>query len=113
MRGFTIMKSAKETIFIAGAGRMGRGIAVAFAFQGHQVTLIDIKERNQEEFEELTSAVLAEINSHLKILAASDLVSNEMVPHICQRIRVQHMDNQPEIWNEANIIFEAVPEVAQ
>ena len=106
------MKSAKEPIFIAGAGRMGRGIAVAFAYQGHQVRLIDIKKRNQEEFEELTSAVMAEINSHLQILAVSDVVPKEMVPHITQRIKVYRMDDQPDIWNKANIIFEAVPEVA-
>jgi 3-hydroxybutyryl-CoA dehydrogenase len=28
-----------------GAGRMGRGIAVAFAYAGHAVTMIDIKAR--------------------------------------------------------------------
>ncbi|ULT58029.1 3-hydroxybutyryl-CoA dehydrogenase [Neobacillus drentensis] len=106
------MKSAKDPIFIAGAGRMGRGIAVAFAYQGHQVRLIDIKKRNREEFEELTSAVMAEINNHLQILSVSDVVPKEMVPYITQRIKVYSMDEQPGIWNKANIIFEAVPEVA-
>ena len=28
-----------------GAGRMGRGIAVAFAYAGHDVTMIDVKAR--------------------------------------------------------------------
>ncbi len=29
-----------------GAGRMGRGIAIVFAYAGHQVFLIDMKKRN-------------------------------------------------------------------
>ncbi|MBT2653744.1 3-hydroxybutyryl-CoA dehydrogenase [Bacillus sp. ISL-18] len=107
------MNLAKEPIFIAGAGRMGRGIAVAFAYQGHEVRLIDIKKRNQEEFEELTSAVKAEINSHLKFLAVSDVVPKEMVLPITERIKVYRMEDQSNIWNQANIIFEAVPEVAE
>ena len=32
-------------ILLLGAGRMGRGIAVAFAYAGHSVTLIDVKDR--------------------------------------------------------------------
>ncbi len=35
----------KETIAGAGAGRMGRGIAVVFAYAGHPVTLVDLKAR--------------------------------------------------------------------
>ncbi|HKS63882.1 MAG TPA: 3-hydroxyacyl-CoA dehydrogenase NAD-binding domain-containing protein, partial [Xanthobacteraceae bacterium] len=33
----------KETIACLGAGRMGRGIAVVFAYAGHKVALVDFK----------------------------------------------------------------------
>ena len=37
------MTSPRSAIACLGAGRMGRGIAVAFAYAGHAVTMIDIK----------------------------------------------------------------------
>ena len=33
--------TAREKIAALGAGRMGRGIAIAFAFAGHDVALMD------------------------------------------------------------------------
>ena len=36
-----------------GAGRMGRGIAVAFAYAGHAVTLVDFKPRDAASFAKL------------------------------------------------------------
>ena len=37
------MTAARPAIACLGAGRMGRGIAVAFAYAGHDVTMIDVK----------------------------------------------------------------------
>ena len=34
--------TARSVIACLGAGRMGRGIAVAFAYAGHRVTMIDV-----------------------------------------------------------------------
>ncbi|MBW8720110.1 MAG: 3-hydroxyacyl-CoA dehydrogenase, partial [Variovorax paradoxus] len=28
-----------------GAGRMGRGIAIAFAYAGHRISLVDLRQR--------------------------------------------------------------------
>ncbi|MED4697227.1 3-hydroxybutyryl-CoA dehydrogenase [Peribacillus frigoritolerans] len=105
------MKLGNKAIFIAGAGRMGRGIALTLAYHGFQVTLIDIKNRNHEEFERLKSIALAEIKSQLKILALSNVFPNEMIDLIVGRIEVCHMDHQPDIWQEADIVFEALPEI--
>ena len=38
----------KEPIACLGAGRMGRGIAVVFAYAGHHVSLVDLKTRLEE-----------------------------------------------------------------
>jgi 3-hydroxyacyl-CoA dehydrogenase len=40
------MTAARPAIACLGAGRMGRGIAVAFAYAGHAVTMIDVKARS-------------------------------------------------------------------
>jgi 3-hydroxybutyryl-CoA dehydrogenase len=39
---------ALQRIAAVGAGRMGRGIAIAFAYAGHAVSLIDIKPRDAD-----------------------------------------------------------------
>ncbi|MEM7429572.1 MAG: 3-hydroxyacyl-CoA dehydrogenase NAD-binding domain-containing protein, partial [Pseudomonadota bacterium] len=36
----------RETIAAVGAGRMGRGMAIAFAYGGHPIRLIDMKDRS-------------------------------------------------------------------
>ncbi len=39
--------SARAAIACLGAGRMGRGIAVAFAYAGHNVAIVDFKARER------------------------------------------------------------------
>ena len=48
------MSSNREPIACLGAGRMGRGIAVVFAYAGHQVALVDFKPRDAAAFEKLS-----------------------------------------------------------
>ena len=43
---------------------MGRGIAVAFAYAGHAVTMIDIKARSPEQFARLEADALAKSERH-------------------------------------------------
>ena len=42
-----------------GAGRMGRGIATAFAYAGHAVWLVDVKPRPAEQADGLRQAALS------------------------------------------------------
>ena len=42
--------TSRPVIACLGAGRMGRGIAVAFAYAGHRVTMIDVKSRSAAQF---------------------------------------------------------------
>ena len=51
----------KPVIGCLGAGRMGRGIAVVFAFAGHQVVVIDFKKRESSAFDALAAETRAEI----------------------------------------------------
>ena len=78
----------KPVIGCLGAGRMGCGIAVVFAFAGHQVVVIDFKEREASAFEALAAEAKAEIRSTLEILSRIDLLPAELVPTIADRITI-------------------------
>lgn len=105
------MKSNKELIAIMGAGRMGRGIALTFAYQGYRVSLIDVKDRGSEEFQQLKSSALDEIKSQLEVLELGGVIPKESIPDILNRIGVSSIDDRAESWRPADILFEAVPEI--
>ena len=48
----------QDIIACLGAGRMGRGIAVVFAYAGYPVKLVDFKDRNEAEFRKLEAEAL-------------------------------------------------------
>ena len=52
-----------------GAGRMGRGIAVAFAYAGHAVTLVDFRSRDAASFAKLAAEATDEVRATLTSLA--------------------------------------------
>ena len=53
------MTAVRPKIACLGAGRMGRGIAVAFAYAGHAVTMIDVKARPGGQFTVLEAEALS------------------------------------------------------
>ena len=55
------MTTTRPAIACLGAGRMGRGIAVAFAYAGHDVTMIDVKPRVRGAFATLEAEALGEV----------------------------------------------------
>ena len=79
----------RAPIVCLGAGRMGRGIAVAYAYGGHQVTLVDLKERDVEAFDELERSARDEIARTLESLSGSGLFAPEAVPTLASRVRTR------------------------
>jgi len=61
--------AARAIIACVGAGRMGRGIAHAFAYAGHDVRLIDAKPRDATAREKLFGEARAEIRGTLAQIA--------------------------------------------
>ncbi|MBN9012037.1 MAG: 3-hydroxybutyryl-CoA dehydrogenase [Rhizobiales bacterium] len=103
--------TAREPIAALGAGRMGRGIAIAFAFAGHAVTLVDFKPRDKATFDKLANDAMADIRTTLDMLARVGMLSAENIASILSRARVvAEADAAPALRNAA-IIFEGVPEV--
>ncbi|HEY8613399.1 MAG TPA: 3-hydroxybutyryl-CoA dehydrogenase [Roseomonas sp.] len=94
-----------------GAGRMGRGIAVQFAYAGHDVTLLDAKPRAPEAFETLRREALAEIGDALRTLGELGLFDPAHADALLARVRVVPDSGASEALGGAGIVFEGVPEI--
>ncbi len=94
-----------------GAGRMGRGIAHAFAYAGHPVTLVDLKERPAEQCDALKREALAEIEGNLRLLAELGAMPADAIPAVLGRIGFAGRTEAPAVLRDAEVAFEGVPEV--
>jgi 3-hydroxybutyryl-CoA dehydrogenase len=101
----------REAIACLGAGRMGRGIAVVFAYAGHQVSLVDFKPRDAAAFEKLSADALAEVRNVLATLASFGLFDPGAVDTLMARVSVVPEPRAQAALSSAGIIFEGVPEV--
>lgn len=97
--------------FVAvGAGRMGRSIAIACAYAGHPVTLVDLRRRTPEAWTKLQVEVDAEIRGSLAALADLGALQADQVPPIVARIRLVNADGAAAALAQAELVFEGVPE---
>ena len=105
--------TTRPTIACLGAGRMGRGIAVAFAYAGHDVTMIDIKARTAESFATLEADALGEVRKTLASLARFGLLSGNDAESIIARVSVVPAQDMATALAGAGMVFEGVPEVVE
>jgi 3-hydroxybutyryl-CoA dehydrogenase len=105
--------TAPTKIVCLGAGRMGRGIAVAFAYAGHAVAMIDLKARSTEAFARLEADALAEVEKTFLSLSKLGLVSEADVAPLVARISVVPAKEGDSVLGNAGIVFEGVPEVVE
>jgi 3-hydroxybutyryl-CoA dehydrogenase len=103
----------RERIACLGAGRMGRGIAVVFAYAGHAVTLVDFKPRDEAAFEKLSAEATGEVRSVLGTLARFGLFDAAHLDGIAARVSVVPEREAQAALASAGIIFEGVPEVLE
>jgi 3-hydroxybutyryl-CoA dehydrogenase len=102
-----------ERVACLGAGRMGRGIAVVFAYGGHEVALVDFKARDEAAFKKLSDEARAEVRNVLTTLASFGLFDAAHVARIAARVSVVPEPEAPAALSSASIIFEGVPEVLE
>ena len=105
--------NARLMIACLGAGRMGRGIAVAFAYAGHAVTMIDVKARSAEQFAKLEDEALDEVGKTLASLSRFGLLTAEEAKAVIARISVVPSSDSTAALEHAVIVFEGVPEVVE
>ena len=105
------MTAPRSAIACLGAGRMGRGIAVAFAYAGHTVTMIDVKSRSEEQFAQLHAEAMAEIKKTLTSLSRFGLLADTEAETIVERITVVSASRGTIALAGAGVVFEGVPEI--
>jgi 3-hydroxybutyryl-CoA dehydrogenase len=92
---------------------MGRGIAVAFAYAGHAVTMIDMKTRSAEQFTTLKSEALDEVRKTLASLSRFGLLQEPDIDTVTARVSVVSCDKSAAALAGAGMVFESVPEVVK
>jgi 3-hydroxybutyryl-CoA dehydrogenase len=102
---------ARPAIACIGAGRMGRGIAVVFAYAGHPVTVVDFKPRDAAAFARLAADAMQEIRTTFATLAQLGLFDEADVGRLAARVRVVPKPEAAAALAEAAVIFEGIPEV--
>jgi 3-hydroxybutyryl-CoA dehydrogenase len=96
-----------------GAGRMGRGIAVAFAYAGHAVTMIDVKTRSADQFARLKDEALNEVRKTLASLSRFGLLQQTEAETVIARVLVMPASEIAVALAGAGLVFEGVPEVLE
>jgi 3-hydroxybutyryl-CoA dehydrogenase len=100
--------------FVAvGAGRMGRGIAIAFAYAGHRIALVDLRQRTPEAWRMLADEARAEIRASLDGLAGLGALPVEQVDAIAARVELVDARGAPAALAAAELVFEGVPETLE
>lgn len=108
------MSAVHSAIACLGAGRMGRGIAVAFAYAGHPVTMIDVKAgRSAKQFAKLEAEALDEIRKTLGTLTRIGMLKENEASVIIARVSVVPASIRTEALARAGIVFEGVPEIVE
>jgi len=102
------MDVTDQRIAAAGAGRMGRGLAVVFAMAGHPVALVDLKPR--DDAETYLGDARAEIRSTLEMLVTCGMIAADAVEAIAARVEYVAEPDAANALANADVIFEGVPE---
>jgi 3-hydroxybutyryl-CoA dehydrogenase len=105
--------SPRPSVACLGAGRMGRGIAVAFAYAGHAVTMIDVKARSPEQFARLEAEALDEVGKTLASLSRFGLLTDDDTKTVIARVSVVSANGGTVALGRAGIVFEGVPELVE
>jgi 3-hydroxybutyryl-CoA dehydrogenase len=93
-----------------GAGRMGRGIAIAFAYAGHRIALIDLKQRTEADSQHLQQQARAEIVQSLAGLAQLGALRDDQVEPVAARVVFVDATGAPAALAGVELVFEGVPE---
>ena len=101
----------KAIIAAVGAGRMGRGLAHVFAYAGHEIRLLDAKQRDAAAFESLKTDALADIRRSVGLMASLGRIEASAIDGILARVSILPLDRAADALGDAALILEGVPEV--
>ena len=96
-----------KRIIILGPGRMGLGIALAFALHPYEVRIVDGKERSSHDQEKVRKNVKKELSSNLRFLRRIGFLKDPIKKPL-SRISLVHGLNGESL--DGDFVFEAIPE---
>jgi 3-hydroxybutyryl-CoA dehydrogenase len=102
--------TAKPVIAAVGAGRMGVGLAHVFAYAGHQVCLLDVKERDADGFAALEARARADMGRTIGLMAMLGRIADTDIDTIMSRVRIYPLRKASDALSDVSLIFEGVPE---
>ena len=105
------MNGAKVRIAAVGAGRMGRGLAHVFAYAGHEVALIDVKERSPEDADRLAEEARGEVEATIHSMTEFGVQTPDQASAALARIAFHGAETAAAALASADVVFEAVPEL--
>ncbi|MEZ5659595.1 MAG: 3-hydroxybutyryl-CoA dehydrogenase [Burkholderiaceae bacterium] len=97
-------------VVCAGSGRMGRSMAIAFAYAGMQVILLDLKPRDATALRAQQGQAMAEIDDHLGSLRRAGLIGDSDVQRLGARIAFAAAGDAAQVLRNARLVLEGVPE---
>ena len=105
--------AGKARFVAVGAGRMGRGIAIAFAYAGHRIALVDLRQRTPAAWQALREEALAEIRGALQALARLGAIEEDRIAAIAARVELVDAGGAAAALAAAELVFEGVPETME
>ncbi|KAA1287079.1 3-hydroxybutyryl-CoA dehydrogenase [Alcaligenes faecalis] len=102
-----------KRIVAVGAGRMGRGIALAYALRGQAVTLLDFKPRQPADSARLEAEIRQELRATLEQLADLGMFAAEQIDGYLACISVAPLSEAAHVLGLADLIYEGVPETRE
>src|SRR6187549_361605 len=90
-------------VVAVGAGRMGRGIAIAFAYAGHRIALVDLRRRSPDAWNKLEGEARDEIAGALQSLVQLGALPAALVDAVAQRIDLVDASRAPAVLGEADV----------
>lgn len=97
-------------VAVLGIGRMGRGIAEAYALAGQSVLMIDAKDRDAAGFGHLVDEARKEIGGDLRFLASLGIGEAETAEEALGRISFANRGDGETLMGGVPILYEGVPE---
>jgi 3-hydroxybutyryl-CoA dehydrogenase len=107
------MATEREIVGAVGAGRMGRGIAVACALAGYPVHLIDVKPRSADAFTSLAADATREILETLAFFVDTGLLNADQIGAVHALVTLVDQASAGLSLTQCDIVFEAVPETLE
>lgn len=96
-----------------GAGRMGRGIALAYAIHGKAAAIVDFKERTPEQYQQLQNSIHNEIQLTLEQLADLGMFTPDLIDGYRKLISVHPVHEAAQVLAAALIVYEGVTETQE